>query len=260
MRKHDSGRVVWWLVTLLAILLIFAAFAWTFRIAPSIRVGTAVVSQTLCGGVFVSGLPVDRVFAEEVKVNPGLKILVRRLHTDVDTLHKTVVTTWAGHFASVATYTPTYGCLLGEPDSQPVPASSPIVTTPIPASATPPEKISDDSLAVIPPANPKLAAALDAAFAESRPGAHRQVRAVVVMRDGKIIAERYAPGISPETPLLAYSVSKSVINALIGILVGDGKLDVNARAPVASLGRNRRPPPRHHSRRIDAHDLRPHPR
>ena len=28
-----------------------------------IRVGTAVVSQTLCGGVFVSGLPPDRVFA-----------------------------------------------------------------------------------------------------------------------------------------------------------------------------------------------------
>jgi CubicO group peptidase (beta-lactamase class C family) len=226
LRKRDSGRVTWSLVALLAVVLIFAAFAWTLRIAPSIRVGTAVVSQTLCGGVFVSGLPVDRVFAEEVKVNPGLKILVKRLRTDVDTQNKKVVTTWAGHFSSVATYTPTYGCQLGERDSAPSQTSA---TLNPPSTTT---NASEDSPDVIAPTNPKLAAALDTAFAESRPGAHRQVRAIVVMRDGKIVAERYAPGISPGTPLLAYSVSKSVINALVGILVGDGQLDVNARAPV----------------------------
>jgi hypothetical protein len=222
--------VIWSLVAILAVVLIFAAFAWMLRIAPSIRVGTAVVSQTLCGGVFVSGLPPDRVFAEEVKSNSGLKILVKRLHYDLDTQNKTVITTWAGHFASIATYSPAYGCLLGNPDSSAaqVPIAIPPAPAPEPVAAT--SGIPSDSLT----ANPKLAAALDTAFAESRPGAHRQVRAIVIMRDGKIIAERYAPGITPQTPLLAYSVSKSVINALLGILVSDGKLDVNARAPVAA--------------------------
>jgi CubicO group peptidase (beta-lactamase class C family) len=239
LKKSESGRVVWWLVALLSFVLIFAALAWIFRIAPSIRVATAVVSQTICGGVFVSGLPVDRVFAEEIRSNSGLKILVKRLNFAVDPSRKSVVTTWAGHFAAVATYTPTYGCLLGESGSSPAPsvpatnlaALAPTSPTPVATSAA---TAAEDSSALIAPANPKLTAALDAAFAESRPNAHRQVRAIVIMRDGKIIAERYAPGIAPETPLLAYSVSKSVINALIGILVGDGKLDVNARAPVAA--------------------------
>jgi CubicO group peptidase (beta-lactamase class C family) len=231
LKKSESGRAVWWLAALLSFALIFAGLAWIFRIAPSIGVGTAVVSQTLCGGVFVSGLPVDRVFAEEIKSNSGLKILVKRLNFTVDPSRKSVVTTWAGHFAAVATYTPEYGCLLGESDSPPT--SSPAPTAESPLIATGANAI-EDSTAVILPANPKLAAAVDTAFAESRPNARRQVRAIVVMRDGKIIAERYAPGITPETPLLAYSVSKSVVNALIGILVGDGKLDVNARAPVGA--------------------------
>ncbi|HEY0701911.1 MAG TPA: serine hydrolase, partial [Candidatus Acidoferrales bacterium] len=226
MRKSESGRVVSWLAAALALALIFAAFAWAFRIAPSIRVGTAVVSQTLCGGVFVSGLPADRVYTEEVEANRGLKLLLRHLHYDVDVQNHEVFTNWAGHFASVATYTAAYGCQLGDPDS-------PSATNTAAAAAAPAYTIiPEDSLAPIAPTNPKLAAALDTAFAESRPGAHRQVRAIVILRDGKIIAERYAPGITPETPLLAYSVSKSVINALVGILVGQRKLDVNARAPV----------------------------
>jgi CubicO group peptidase (beta-lactamase class C family) len=233
LKKSESGRVVWWLVALLSFVLIFCGLAFVFRIAPSIRVGTAVVSQTLCGGVFVSGLPVDRVYAEEVKSNRGLRILVRRLNFTLDPTRKSVVTTWAGHFPSTATYTPEYGCLLGDPDSLPTSAASSAATTePPPTSAVTTASPTEDSSVVIPPTNPKLAAALDTAFAEIRPGAHRQVRAIVIMRDGKIIAERYAPGITTETPLLAYSVSKSVINALIGILVSDGKLDVNARAPV----------------------------
>jgi hypothetical protein len=75
---------------------------------------------------------------------------------------------------------------------------------------------------------------LDRAFAEPAQPPYRQVRAIVVMRDGQVIAERYAAGIGPATPLLAYSVSKSVINALVGILVRHGKLRVEDRAPVAA--------------------------
>ncbi len=54
------------------------------------------------------------------------------------------------------------------------------------------------------------------------------------MQDGHVIAERYAPGYGPDTPLISYSVAKSITNALLGILVREGRLSVDAPAPVAA--------------------------
>ena len=50
----------------------------------------------------------------------------------------------------------------------------------------------------------------------------RRTKAVVVVRDGQVIAERYAAGIGVDTPLLGFSLTKSVVNALIGILTQQG--------------------------------------
>jgi CubicO group peptidase (beta-lactamase class C family) len=80
--------------------------------------------------------------------------------------------------------------------------------------------------------DPLLRDALARAFAEPASGVLRHVHAIVVMHDGQIVVERYAPGFGPDTPLLAYSASKSVVNALVGILVQQGKMDVHTPAPV----------------------------
>ncbi len=55
---------------------------------------------------------------------------------------------------------------------------------------------------------------------------------MVVVKDGRLVAERYSPGFVKDMPLIGWSMSKSVTSALIGILVGQGKLDVKAPAPV----------------------------
>ena len=78
----------------------------------------------------------------------------------------------------------------------------------------------------------KIDAAIDAAFAEATPDNLRKTRAVVVVYDGKLISERYAPGFNKDMPLLGWSMSKSVTNALVGILVREGKLDIMQPAPV----------------------------
>jgi CubicO group peptidase (beta-lactamase class C family) len=77
---------------------------------------------------------------------------------------------------------------------------------------------------VPPPAPAALTAALDEAFAEPGPMPTRRTRAVVVVHDGRIVAERYAPGYGPESPLPGWSVTKSVVNALVGVLVREGRL------------------------------------
>lgn len=52
--------------------------------------------------------------------------------------------------------------------------------------------------------------------------------AFVVLHEGKVVAERYGEGIGPETQLLSWSMGKSFTNALVGIMAGDGLVDINA--------------------------------
>ena len=82
---------------------------------------------------------------------------------------------------------------------------------------------------------PAVAAAIDRAFREAdrvEPSRLRQTKAVVVVHDGKLIAERYAPGYGPAIPMLSWSMAKSVLATLVGRAIADGKLELRQPAPV----------------------------
>ncbi|MFN2377611.1 MAG: serine hydrolase domain-containing protein [Candidatus Binatia bacterium] len=84
-------------------------------------------------------------------------------------------------------------------------------------------------------AEPAIAAAMDVAFRElDAPGSGRlrQTKAVVVAHRGRLVAERYAAGYSASTPMISWSMAKSVTAALVGIAVSEGKLALAAPAPV----------------------------
>ena len=59
-------------------------------------------------------------------------------------------------------------------------------------------------------------------------------RAVLVIYDGNIVAEKYAPGFDKNTVMLGWSMSKSFTAAMIGILVKENKLSIDSPAPVAA--------------------------
>ncbi|MES1217463.1 MAG: serine hydrolase, partial [Bacteroidota bacterium] len=63
-------------------------------------------------------------------------------------------------------------------------------------------------------------------------------RAAVVLYDGQIVAEKYAAGFDKNTGMIGWSMSKSITAALIGILVKQGKLNVDAPAPVPEWKHN----------------------
>ncbi len=217
-------------VVLVVIAALIGAGVWFWvEEAPGIRVGTAVVSQRLCSAVFVSGLDPDKLYAEAVKPIPGQDSLAKHLKIDVDRKGREVTTRWAGIFGSRAVYHEGFGCRLVHGDDakyaqrwagSEVTIEKPVATDPM------------GSLEVA-AASPRLEAALGTAFAEPEKPRYRFVKAIVILHDGKLVAERYAPGYRAETPVLGYSLSKSVINALIGILVRQGQLSVGQRAPVA---------------------------
>ncbi|MBT8236676.1 MAG: beta-lactamase family protein [Bacteroidia bacterium] len=75
----------------------------------------------------------------------------------------------------------------------------------------------------------KLEVALDSAFA--RPQVQK-TRSVLVLHNNKILAERYADGFTADTPILGWSMTKSILVTLYGILQYEEQLDVETPAPV----------------------------
>ena len=75
----------------------------------------------------------------------------------------------------------------------------------------------------------QLARALDDIFTAQGVG---ETRAVVVMANGKLAAERYAAGYDKDTRFVSWSMAKTVTGVLIGMLVSDGLLALDEPAPV----------------------------
>lgn len=60
-----------------------------------------------------------------------------------------------------------------------------------------------------------------------------ETRALVVMQDGRIAAERYGAGYGPETRFVSWSMAKTITGVMIGMMVADGLLHIDEPAPVA---------------------------
>ena len=216
--------------------LFFAAVGW--YIVKATPVGSGYTAKYLCSNVFVSGRDPDPVFREEiVPINP----LARFIDYRIDREKKAVTAdAYGGLFARTAIYREGYGCTLvvgvaeGELRAQKLIPPERLQARPVP----------DETLAwpegdqgPVDPVGlgvdgPKLNQALDAAFSEPDPKMRRNTHAIVVAYDGKLVAERYAPGFTKDMPLLGWSMAKSVTNALVGILVRQGRLDLSRPAPV----------------------------
>ncbi len=73
---------------------------------------------------------------------------------------------------------------------------------------------------------------LDHAFATPEPDNLERSHGVVIVQRGEIVAERYAHDVDPDDAFLSWSMAKSITNALVGILVREGKLDITQPIPV----------------------------
>lgn len=54
-----------------------------------------------------------------------------------------------------------------------------------------------------------------------------ETRAVVIIQRGKLVGERYMQGYRPDTPLLSWSMAKSITQAMVGIAVRRGLVDID---------------------------------
>jgi CubicO group peptidase (beta-lactamase class C family) len=199
-----------------------------FRPDRAIRVATGFVAHNLCVKTFVSGLDPESAFSE-VSERAGVRRLRLLLSYHLDRSGKRVDVSVAGLLASHAVFRDGFGCILLHGSTKPYLPKSDLDALRVPK--TPPllPKIAGPD--IVKPSDPALKAALDHAFEEPADPPFRRTKAVVVVHDGKVIAERYAKGIGIDTPLLGFSMTKSVINALIGILTQQGLTSPSLPAP-----------------------------
>jgi CubicO group peptidase (beta-lactamase class C family) len=194
----------------------------------AIRVATGAVAHNVCSKTFVSGLDPKAVFTETV-ARDGLRRLRHVLRFHVDRTARTVDASVVGLLAGHAVFHDGLGCVLLH-GSEPYVLKNDIDALKVPKS--PPLLAEIAGPDIVQPSDPALNAALDHAFEEPAEPPFRRTKAVVVVRDGKVIAERYADGIGVDTPLLGFSMTKSVVSALIGIMTQQGLTSPSLPAPV----------------------------
>jgi CubicO group peptidase (beta-lactamase class C family) len=186
-------------------------YAW-----KALPIYTAYSAKIMCSCAFISERNQESVLAEDLS-SFGMAIL------NVNYLDSTVTADVNGLAKRIAVYREGLGCTLAlgktpeelksekehiiKPDQRQAnnywPTGDNFVGGEFPA------ELNEDALESV----------LNKTFAENDPEHLQGTRAVVIVYKGKIIAERYAEGFTKDTPLVGWSMTKSVLNAMVGILV-----------------------------------------
>jgi CubicO group peptidase (beta-lactamase class C family) len=212
------------LLALLALIGALTAFLWLDPPAL-LRVGANYSAKIVCSNVFLAGRDPEAVLRIDVQA-PGISLL-KAMRVSVDREQKLVRAGFLGFIGNgMAQYHEGKGCTVlpdGKFDSSP--AEDPVHAV---RQANPPRTFSIPSATDTWPegAHVLTNSAIDQILTDANlagPG----VRAIVVVDHGHIVGERYATGFRPSMPLLGWSMTKTVMAGVIGILIKDGKLTLD---------------------------------
>jgi CubicO group peptidase (beta-lactamase class C family) len=189
-----------------------------------ISAGSGFSAKNICSGYFISGIPGERIRDEALV--PAAAVF-SNVEFIIDETERRVDASLFGLHQRRAIYRDGVGCTLLPSDTEQLAREVRVADFnvrsgdhfPVPSPATV-------------PGDKRLEGILDAAFSEPDPERMRNTKAVVVLHRGRLVAEKYADGVGPGTPLIGWSMAKSVTNLLLGILVRDGTLSLDQKAPV----------------------------
>ena len=220
------GRL--WSVRIGVFLCVPVAFAIGFIFWKLGPVGAGYVAKRLCSEVFVAGRDPEPVF--KVDIIAGNNPLLALTNYRLDRANKRVYGDFFGTNTRIAVYRDGLGCTLAigvDADS--------LQSLSDPRLHPPPGKDAlSEPAALVPGID---AAGLDSVMAEAFADPLVNTRALAVAYDGKLIAERYAPGFGPDRRMLGWSMTKSAFNALVGVLVQSHGLDIETPVPIAAWRR-----------------------
>jgi hypothetical protein len=199
---------------------------------PKLYMATGYGAKCLASGVFVAGREPAIVVEQDLDYS-----IIKYTKSKIDYENKTVTTSFFGLAKQTAYYREDVGCSLFAPEKgealkkisfeKPEVSQDALWRIPWPVG----DKIKDTLFQEV--SIEKLSTALNNAF-DLKGENNKRTAAVVVVYKGEIVAEKYwkEKGINAETPLWSWSMNKSIINALTGILVKKGALSIDDPAPV----------------------------
>ena len=197
-----------------------------------ITLGAAAYAKILCSAIFVSGR--DQA---EARQNSAYFLTPEadRAHVTIaiDRDRKVVRATVRGIVTRSAGFYGDQGCVIHPEGTDSVFFTPTPVRTALPDARSEPWPMGDAVVdAPWPQALDKAAidAALDVAFSDPE----ALTAGMLVLHKGRIIGERYAPGITADTQLESWSMGKSLTATLVGLLIHEGALTLDAPAPIAA--------------------------
>lgn len=225
MNRRTRRRVVGAIGAVLVVVIVVGVW----HAVQILSIGVAYKAKMLCSGTFVSKRDPDAVLAD---LQVGDLAILRYIRASVDTGTQSVTASAFGVVRRRAVYRDGLGCALV------LDGLTPVAQWANDAAVIAPQVRAQRGGVLTVPANDgggsrgKLKAVIDRAFSEPDPERPRRTQAVVVVSREQIVGERYAAGIGPETPLIGWSMTKSVMNALVGVLVKQGHLTVEGPVPI----------------------------
>ena len=188
-------------------------------------------AKTLCSAVFLTGLdPADAAANVGFFTGP-LEDRGNVTDTVVDRKSETVKLTMKSGVVRIARRYGSQGCVTSPKDRDTIYFTPSVVKPNLPDPAKTPWPMGDVVAAEPWPAgvdSAKVAAAVAAAFEPPE----AMTLAFLVTYRGRIIGERYAPGIGIHTPLESWSMGKSLIGSLMAVLIKQGAYQLDQAAPI----------------------------
>ena len=186
--------------------------------SANIGVGTGMGAKLACSGHFLSGFDEDQIRNDLASYSPAIDLF----NITLDERAGKATVDLLGLFSTSATYRKGIGCTLDQSDTTVIDGLEPPAEPKLDKNSLWPEgpRVREP--------DSRLVETLSLSLTQDQEQG-LQTRALIMVQSGRIVAEVYAPEITPNTPLMGWSQGKSLTALIVGWLEQQGLISVLER-------------------------------
>ncbi len=210
------------IIRIMAVILLLGILFGFYYLYIRLPIINGYAAKNMCSCVFVAGREQKEIEAKDLNFS-----FIKYVSNTIDYQNKTVTSSFLGMRSQKAFYNEKTGCSLVN-HGQPFNTES--IDIQLSKKLTISSAFLDFASKKDIPTNinkEKIQNGIDNHFIELEGENPKNTRAIVVLYGNQLIAEQYAEGFDKNTKQLGWSMAKSIMSTLTGILVQKGKIDIN---------------------------------